>query len=240
MLIIPAIDIQGGCVVRLTQGAYDKKVYSRDPQKTAKHWQRQGAELLHVVDLDGAFSGTPRNLEMVKKIIEAAGIPVEFGGGVRDLKTIKNLLQWGAKRVVLGTKAIEDRAFLKNACAKFKDGVIVSIDAKNGSIMTKGWKKTAAGKTSVADFVKTLIDMGQKEVIFTDITKDGTLRGPSIQEIKKLIAQTKIKVIASGGVSSLEDIRKLSLLKNKGLSGVIVGKALYEGRFTLSEALKFA
>ena len=240
MLIIPAIDIQGGCVVRLTQGAYDKKVYSRDPEKTAKHWQRQGAQLLHVVDLDGAFSGAPVNLDALKKIIKATGIPVEFGGGVRDIKTIQTLLQWGVKRVVLGTKAVENRAFLKNACDKFKAKIIVSVDAKNGSIMTKGWKKAAGGKAGVADFVKILIGMGQKEVIFTDITKDGTLRGPNIQEIKKLIAQTGIKVIASGGVSSLEDIRKLSLLKNKGLSGVIVGKALYEGRFTLSEALKLA
>jgi len=238
MLIIPAIDLQEGCVVRLTEGAYNKKIYSRDPAKTAKHWQRQGAQFLHVVDLDGAFSGKPKNLAGLKAIIKAVDLPVEFGGGVRDIDTIGTLLTWGVNRVVLGTKAAQDNAFLKKACARFKEGVIVSIDAKAGQVMTKGWK--AASGRSVFEFIESLRAMGQQEIIFTDVTRDGTLRGPGILEIKKIISQTKIKVIASGGVSCLEDIRKLSLLKNKGLSGIIIGKALYEGRFTLAQALRLA
>lgn len=238
MLIIPAIDLQEGCVVRLTQGAYNKKIYSRDPAKTARHWQRQGAQFLHVVDLDGAFLGKPKNLAGLKAILKAVDLPVEFGGGVRDLKSIETLLKWGVNRVVLGTKAAQDRAFLKKACSRFKKGVIVSIDAKAGQVMTKGWKATAG--RGVFEFIENLLETGQQEIIFTDVTKDGTLRGPSILEIKKILGQTGIKVIASGGVSCLEDIRKLSLLKNKGLSGVIVGKALYEGRFTLAQALRLA
>ena len=238
-MIIPAIDIQAGAVVRFYQGATDKKIYSRDPIKTARHWLCQGAELIHVVDLDGAFSGSPKNIGIVKKIVKETGARIEFGGGVRSIEAIRELLACGIKRVVLGTKAIEESSFLKRARDKFKDRVIVSIDAKDGRVMTKGWKSCAGNKDALS-LVSALAKLGFKEVIYTDISKDGTLKGPSIMEIKRILKLAKIKVIASGGISSLEDIYKLKMLEKQGVSAVIVGKALYEGRFTLTEAIKLA
>lgn len=239
MLIIPAIDLQDGCVVRYVRGATDKKVYSRDPVKTAKHWVKQGAEFLHIVDLDGAFSGTPKNIEIAKSIAKEIKIPVEFGGGVRDTGTIEELLKAGIKRVVLGTRAVQDEKFLRATFKKFKDKVIVSIDAKNGLVMIKGWKSEGKGVLSL-DFANALKETGFKEVIYTDTSKDGTLLGPNIKDTKEILKKTGLKVIASGGISSLDDIIKLQKLKNDGLSGIIIGKALYEGKFTLSQAIKIA
>lgn len=238
MLIIPAIDIQDGVVVRLYQGATDRKVYSRDPVKTAKHWLRQGAELIHVIDLDGAFSGCPKNIDIVKRIVKEAKAGIEFGGGIRSIAGIKELLSFGVRRVILGTKAIEEPLFLKQAREKFKDKVIVSIDARDGKILTKGWKK--GGNKDAFAFACALKKIGFSEVIYTDISKDGTLKGPNILEIKRILREAKIKVIASGGISSLDDIYKLKLIEKQGVSAVIVGKALYEGRFTLTEAIKLA
>jgi len=239
MLIIPAIDLQDGCVVRYVQGRKDKKVYSRDPLKMAKHWARQGAEFLHLVDLDGAFSGTPKNIEIAKSIARAIKIPVEFGGGVRDAATIEELLKAGVKRVVLGTRAAQDAAFLKKAFKKFKDNIIVSIDALNGRVLIKGWKSEGRGVFSL-DFADKLKIIGFKEIIYTDTSKDGTLTGPNIKGTKEILKKTGLKVIASGGVSSLDDILKLRELKKIGLSGIIIGKALYEGKFTLSQAIRTA
>lgn len=237
MLIIPAIDLQDGCVVRFVQGYKEKKVYSNDPVKVAKSWVRQGAKFLHIVDLDGAFSGVSKNLKFVKAIIRAIKVPVEFGGGVRDINTIKEMLKLGVARVVLGTKAVEDEEFLKKAFAKFGDKIIVGVDAKEGKIMVKGWK-TGYKNTDAIKFSLYLKKMGFKELIYTDTLKDGTLSGPNIREIKKLLKITGLKIIASGGVSRLSDLDKLKSLEKEGLSAVIVGKALYEGRFTLPQALK--
>jgi len=238
MLIIPAIDLQDGCVVRYVQGRLDKKIYSRDPAKTAKHWVKQGAKFIHVVDLDGAFTGTPKNLNVVREIIAAVNVPVQFGGGVRSIDIIKSLLKIGVSRVVLGTRAVEDKAFLKKAFNEFEDKVIVSIDAKAGIVQVKGWK--AAHKAlNMLVFAKTLKDLGFKEVIYTDTTKDGTLSGPNIAGVKSIMKATGLKVIASGGVSRLEDLYKLEKLEKDGLTGVIIGKALYEGKFTLTQAVKF-
>jgi phosphoribosylformimino-5-aminoimidazole carboxamide ribotide isomerase len=238
MLIIPAIDLKDGCVVRLTQGSLkDKKIYSRDAVKTARHWLRQGAKLIHVVDLDGATSGVAKNIEIAKKIAQEVCVPLEFGGGVRKIETIKALIDAGVSRVVLGTKAIEDSAFLKEALKKFKDKVIVSIDARDGQVLINGWQKKS-GKLQATELAKQLKILGLKEVIYTDISKDGTLKGPNIKGIKALLKDTGLKVIASGGVSSLDDIRRLKLLEKSGVTGIIVGKALYEGRFTLTQALK--
>lgn len=237
MLIIPAIDIKDGCVVRFVQGRLDKKVYSRDPVKAAKHWAKQGAKLIHVVDLDGAFSGKPKNLEAVKQIVDSVDVPVQFGGGVRSLKNIKELVAYGIQRVVLGTKAAEGKGFLKEAFGKFKEKIIVSIDTKADRVLTKGWK-ASYDKLDSLSFAHYLKDIGFKQVIYTDVLKDGTLKGPNIQGIKNLLKETGLNVIASGGISCLNDIRKLKLLEKKGLTGVIIGKALYEGRFTLAEALK--
>jgi len=239
MLIIPAIDIKDGCVVRFVQGRLNKKVYSRDPVKTAKHWVKQGAKMMHVVDLDGAFTGTPKNLDVAKEIAKTVDVPVQFGGGIRNISMIDKLLDSGIRRIILGTKAAEDRDFLKKAFKEFKDKIIVSIDAKADRVLTKGWQ-SSYGNTDILKFAHNLKTIGFKQVIYTDVLKDGTLKGPNIKGIKSLLKETGLKVIASGGISSLSDIQKLKLLEKKGLVGVIVGKALYEGRFTLTEALKLS
>ena len=237
MLIIPAIDLQDGCVVRLVQGRLNKKVYSRDPLKTAKHWVKQGAKLLHVVDLDGAMTGEAKNSGYLKDIVKEAGVPVEFGGGVRSIKIIKELLGLGVYRVILGTKAVQDREFLQKSLQKFSGKIIVSIDTQGTKILTQGWKKQAVGG-DLLEFAKELKKMGLQQIIYTDTTKDGTLKGPNVAEIKKLLKNTGLAIIASGGISSLEDLKKLKNLQKYGLSGVIIGKALYEGKFTLTEALR--
>lgn len=239
MLIIPAIDLKDGYVVRYVQGKLNKKVYSKDPLKIARHWIKNGAKWLHIVDLDGAFSGTPKNLDIVKKIAKSANIPMQFGGGIRDLKTIKKILDFGIKRVVLGTRALEDKVFLKNSFAKFKDKIIISIDAKGGELMTNGWNEAYKGK-NVISFAHELKRLGFNQVIYTDTLKDGTLSGPNIKMIMELLRKTGLNIIASGGISDLDDIFKLKRLEKQGVIGVIIGKALYEGKFTLKEALKLA
>ncbi|MDD5096933.1 MAG: 1-(5-phosphoribosyl)-5-[(5-phosphoribosylamino)methylideneamino]imidazole-4-carboxamide isomerase [Candidatus Omnitrophica bacterium] len=237
MLIIPAIDLRNGAVVRLFQGKFDReKVYSHDPIKVAKHWAKQGAQFLHVVDLDGASSGAPKNLLIVKEIAQKVGLPFEFGGGVRSLEMIAQLLSLGAQRVVLGTRAANDAQFLKKAWKKFGEKIIVSIDALKTKVLTQGWNNSAS--KTVLDFAGELKEIGFKQLIYTDISKDGALVGPNVLGIKELIRKTGLDVIASGGVASLKDLTKLKSLEKKGLSGVIIGKALYEGKFTLAEALK--
>jgi phosphoribosylformimino-5-aminoimidazole carboxamide ribotide isomerase len=239
MLIIPAIDLKDGCVVRYVQGRLNKKIYSRDPLKTARHWVRQGAKLLHIVDLDGAASGRPKNLKLVKEIAADICVPLQFGGGVRNIATIRTLFKSGIQRVVLGTKAVEDRKFLKKAFAEFKERLIVSIDTKAGKVLIKGWQSTCKG-TDVIDFALALKEIGFKQLIYTDTLKDGTLSGPDIKGIKGLLKETGLNIIASGGISSLDDIARLKKLEKKGLVGVIIGKALYEGKFTLAGAIKLS
>jgi phosphoribosylformimino-5-aminoimidazole carboxamide ribotide isomerase len=239
MLIIPAIDLKSGKVVRLFQGKFDQqKIYSLDPVKAAKHWAKQGAKFLHIVDLDGASSGKPKNIEVLKKIIYQVGLGLEFGGGVRNTETISQLLKLGVQRVILGTRAASDEKFLKTAWKNFGEKIIVSIDAKNGKVLTQGWNRSSA-KTAL-DFAQELKSIGFKQIIYTDISKDGTLAGPNFSAIKEILGKTQLDVIASGGVSSLQDLVKLGKLKKNGLVGVIVGKALYEGKFTLAEALKLS
>ncbi len=241
MLVIPAIDIKDGSVVRLRQGKFDKgvKVYSNDPLIAAERWEAQGARLIHVVDLDGASLGRPRNLDQVKAILRRVKVPVEFGGGVRHMETIKELLEAGVSRVVLGTKAVEDGNFLADAFKKFKNKIIVSIDARSDHIQTKGWQESFEN-LQVLDFARSLKEIGFTQLIYTDVLKDGTLKGPNLEAIEKLLLKTGMGVIASGGISSLADISRLKSLAKKGLKGVIVGKALYEGKFTLKEALKLS
>jgi len=236
-LIIPAIDLKDGCVVRYVQGRLDKKIYSRDPLKTAKHWVKQGAKLLHIVDLDGALTGVPKNLKIVKEIAANICIPIQFGGGIRKIETIRTLLKFGIQRVVLGTKAVEDKKFLKKAFAEFKESLIVSIDAASGRVLIKGWLNSHKG-TDALTFAMALKKMGFKQLIYTDTLKDGTLSGPNIKGIKSLLKETGLNIIASGGISSLSDICKLKKLERQGLAGIIIGKALYEGKFNLSEALR--
>ncbi|MDD4953350.1 MAG: 1-(5-phosphoribosyl)-5-[(5-phosphoribosylamino)methylideneamino]imidazole-4-carboxamide isomerase [Candidatus Omnitrophica bacterium] len=239
MLIIPAIDLKDGCVVRFVQGKKDMKVYSHSPLKAARHWISQGAKLLHIVDLDGAFSGAQKNLAIVKEIAQGVSVPVEVGGGLRSMGSIKALVDAGVARVILGTKAVQDKVFLTNARKKFKDKIIVSIDGKQDEVLIKGWR-SAQKKIDIISFARALKDMGFTEVIYTDTLKDGTLTGPNIKGIKKLLKETDLKVIASGGIASLNDIRKLKKIEKDGVNGVIIGKALYEGKFTLKEALKLA
>ncbi len=239
MLIIPAIDLKDGCVVRLFQGRKDKKVYSKDPVAMARFWAGEGARMLHVVDLDGAFTGVPRNLDIVKKIVREVDIPVEFGGGVRNLETVEALVKSGIQRVVFGTRAVEDRDFLEAAFKKYRQKIVVGIDAKNGRMMTRGWKQTARS-SDLCDFVSFLKKLGLRNVIYTDTLKDGTLQGPNVTAVKDLLRTPGLRVIASGGISSLSDIALLMPFKNKGLAGIIVGKALYEKKFTLKEALRVA
>jgi len=236
MLIIPAIDLKDGCVVRFTQGRFNKKKYSRNPLKTARHWVSQGAKFLHIVDLDGALTGKPKNLSFVEEIVKNVSVPVQFGGGIRDIETIKKILKIGVGRVVLGTKAIEDKNFLKRAFSLFKEKIIVSVDAQKSQLLVEGWQKSKKN-LDLLDFVNYLKELGFKEFIYTDTIKDGTLSGPNIKMIKKLL-KIGLRMIASGGISSLEDIFKLKTLEKNGLIGIIIGKALYEGKFTLKEALK--
>jgi phosphoribosylformimino-5-aminoimidazole carboxamide ribotide isomerase len=240
MIIYPAIDLRGGEVVRLFQGDFSaSKTYSRDPVQIALEWAGQGAEILHVVDLDGAAQGVPSNLEVVRSIVQKAKVPVQCGGGVRSLETVRMLLDAGVSRVVLGTKAVEDKDFLEAAYAAYGAKVIVSLDARQGILQVRGWQEKSAGIEAVV-FAAGLKALGFTEVIYTDISKDGTLKGPNISEMTELARSSGLRVIASGGVSSLDDIRRLAECEGQGISGVIVGKALYEHRFTLTEALRAA
>lgn len=240
MIIIPAIDLKDGFVVRLFQGKPEaSNIYSHSPVTIARHWQKQGAELIHVVDLDGAFTGEIKNWAALKEILRSVDVPVEFGGGVRSLETINSLLDSGVSRVILGTRAAEDSAFLEKAFEKFQNRIIVSIDAKKGKVLTEGWQ-SAKNDLSAVDFACLLKKIGFSELIYTDTLKDGTLQGPNFEGIKNILEKSGLKVVASGGVSSLEDISRFKDMERQGVEGVIIGKALYEEKFSLKEALSLA
>ncbi|MEK6715109.1 MAG: 1-(5-phosphoribosyl)-5-[(5-phosphoribosylamino)methylideneamino]imidazole-4-carboxamide isomerase [Candidatus Omnitrophota bacterium] len=237
MLIIPAVDIKEGKVVRLWQGDFDKvSVYADKPETIALEWQRQGARFLHIVDLDGACSGKLQNLAVIKKIAKTVKVPFEIGGGIRSLTTIKQLINLGVERIVLGTKVLQDKNFLKEAIVKFKGKIIVSIDARENKVASRGWLEV--GNIDAMDFARELKQLGLETIIYTDIKRDGTLTGPNFKAIEEMVSESDLKVIASGGVSSLKDLKELKKLEKRGLIGVIVGKALYENKFTLREALK--
>ena len=236
MNIIPAIDIKDGKVVRLLQGAANKvTVYSDSPVDVAKRWSDFGINLLHVVDLDGAFTGELKNLEIVKEMISQTRLMVELGGGIRDEETIKRVLDARVDKVVLGTKAL-DMDFLANISAKYKGRIVAGIDAKDGYVCTKGWVEST--DTKAADLANYVQAVGVTRIIYTDISRDGMLMGPNIQSLEDMLASVDIEVIASGGVSYISDIAKLMALKYKNLVGVIVGKALYEGKIDLGEAVR--
>jgi phosphoribosylformimino-5-aminoimidazole carboxamide ribotide isomerase len=238
MLIIPAIDLKDGKCVRLEQGLMDKAtVYSDDPATTAKHWESQGAELLHVVDLDGAFAGSPKNLDAIKAIRKAVRMPIEVGGGIRDMATIDILVSIGIDRIILGTAAIENPAFVKQACEKFPGKIIIGIDAKDGMVAIKGWAEVT--KVKAVDLAKQMQECGVIAVIYTDIKRDGMLSGPNIDATKTLAESLHIPVIASGGVSTMKDIQDLMTVRYSGVSGVITGKAIYSGSLNLKEAITF-
>jgi phosphoribosylformimino-5-aminoimidazole carboxamide ribotide isomerase len=238
MLIIPAIDLKEGKCVRLEQGLMDKAtVYSDDPATTARHWESQGAEILHVVDLDGAFAGVPKNLDAIKAIRAAIKIPIEVGGGIRDMATIKTLVTIGIDRIILGTAAIENPAFVQEACNAFPGKIIVGIDAKDGMVAIKGWAEVT--KVQAIDLAKQMQEYGVIAVIYTDIKRDGMLSGPNIEATQALAKALHIPVIASGGVHTMKDIENLLRIRYSGVSGVITGKAIYSGSLDLKEAITF-
>ena len=239
MLILPAIDLIEGRCVRLRQGKLSsERVYSKEPVAVAELWELKGAERLHIIDLDGAFEGKPQNLKVVKRIAKSIKIPIQFGGGVRNLRTIKEVLDCGVEYVILGTSAISKPEFVKKAVKKFGKRIIVGIDASNLKVRVRGWEKKTRKTAPV--LAKEMERLGVENIIFTDIKRDGTLRGPNISQIKKMLKAVNTPLVVSGGISSLEDIRKLKPLEKKGLSGVIIGKALYAGNVDLEEAIKIS
>ncbi len=238
MLVIPAIDLKEGKCVRLEQGLMDKAtVYSDDPATTAKHWGSQGAELLHVVDLNGAFAGVPKNFHSIKDIRAAVKIPIEVGGGIRDMDTIANLVSIGIDRIILGTAAIENPVFVQKASSEFPGRIIVGIDARDGMVAIKGWAEVTTVKA--IDLAIQMQDYGVISIIYTDIKRDGMLSGLNIEATKALADALHIPVIASGGVHTMKDIENLLLVRYSGVSGVITGKAIYSGSLNLKEAITF-
>jgi phosphoribosylformimino-5-aminoimidazole carboxamide ribotide isomerase len=239
MLIIPAIDIRGGNCVRLVQGRLEQEtIFSKDPVFVAKLWQAQGAERIHIVDLDGAFSGVIQNLELIMEIVNSINVPVEVGGGIRDMETIKRVLSGGVAKVILGTSAIYDTTTVKKALKKFKDKIVISIDSLGGKVAIGGWKEITAVRSTI--LAKKLEGMGVKEIIFTDIKRDGMLKGPNVKGIKAFASKVGIPVIACGGISTLEDVERIKELEKYGVAGMIIGKALYTGDIKLQEAIKVA
>lgn len=239
MLIIPAIDLKDGKVVRYTKGRFNKKVYSDDPLSVALSWQRQGAEFMHVVDLDAAMTGKAKNLKLIKKIIAESKIPLEVSGGIREPGMIEKIIEFGASRVVLGTKAIEDASFLSKAVKKYGGQIALAIDlSAGGAIGIRGWKSSV--KIDLSSLIAGLEKMRLRTIIYTDRTRDGSLKGLNFPALKKMLQATSIDVIVSGGVSSLEDIKGLIALRRPNLKGVIIGKALYEKIFSLAEAIAMA
>lgn len=231
MLIYPAIDIRDGKCVRLTQGAFDaEKIYFDNPYEVAKLWEEKGARILHIIDLDGALGGESKNLDAIQKIVETVDIPIQVGGGIRSIKAIERLMDIGVDRIILGTKALEDRDIVIEALRLYGEKVIIGIDAKDGYVAIEGWTKTS--QTKALDFAKEMEALGVRTIIYTDIAKDGMLQGPNFKSTKELNDNVDIDIIASGGVASMND---LEILAQIGVAGAIVGKALYEGRIDLAQ-----
>lgn len=236
MIAIPAIDIRGGKVVRLSQGKFSAEtVYSDLPVEMAKKWEAAGAEMIHVVDLDGAMEGKPANLDLVRMIAKAVKPKIELGGGIRDEASIQKALDAGVSKIVIGTKAL-DQGFLETVVRKFGASIVVGIDACEGFVCTKGWVVTT--KETAIDLAKQVESAGVKTINYTDISKDGMLAGPNIDSVVKLLEATRSDVVLAGGISGINDVRRLKALPGRGLKGVIIGKALYEGRIDLKEAIE--
>lgn len=236
MRVIPAIDIKGGKVVRLSQGDASKEtVYSSSPVEIAERWASFGVELIHIVDLDGALSGRLVNFDLVKEMARSVKVKLELGGGIRDAGAVKMVLDAGIHKVVIGTRALDD-GFLKDIGKRFGRSIAVGIDAKNGLVRTEGWVSETGIKA--LDLAKRIEGEGIRTIIYTDITRDGMMEGPNIASLEAVLGAVKLDVVASGGVSTLDDLRELKALESRGLVGVIVGKALYEGKIDLGEAMR--
>ncbi|MCX8044214.1 MAG: 1-(5-phosphoribosyl)-5-[(5-phosphoribosylamino)methylideneamino]imidazole-4-carboxamide isomerase [Desulfobacterota bacterium] len=239
MLIIPAIDLKNGCCVRLSQGRMDKAtVYSDDPVATARRFEAAGARRLHLVDLDGAIAGVPVNMRTIERIRTAVGIDIQIGGGIRSLGTVRQYMDIGITYVILGTAAVADPEFLNASCNAFPGRIIVGIDANNGMVAVKGWTETTMLRA--VDVARQLDPHCVAAIVFTDISRDGMLSGINLQSTAELAAAVSIPVIASGGVASVEDIKRLLPLEPTGIMGVIIGRALYTGAVDLKHCLALA
>ena len=236
MIVIPAIDLKEGKCVRLEQGLMERDtVFCDNPAEQAVEWQRQGAELLHIVDLDGAFAGEPRNRSAIEAIVTALNIPAQLGGGIRDIRTIEAYLSLGIGRVILGTAAQRNPALVEEACRLFPGRVVVGIDAKNGMVAVQGWAEVTGVRA--IELARKFEGFGVAAIIYTDISRDGMMQGPNIAATKELAEAITIPVIASGGVSSLADIENLLAIEASGVAGAITGKAIYTGAVRLADAV---
>lgn len=236
MRVIPAIDIFDGKVVRLTHGdPRYQTIYSDSPVAMAEEWASCGAEMIHVVDLDGAFEGCLKNFHIVKEILKKIKAKIELGGGIRNMDTVKKVLAIGVAKVVIGTRALDDK-FLEEIPEELKDSIVVGIDVKKGMVYTKGW--LVKTRTKAADLAKKIEDAGITTINYTDISTDGALEGPNVESLRKMLDAVKIGVVSSGGISNIDDVRKLKALEKDGLVGMIIGKALYAKALDLKEAIK--
>ncbi len=237
MLLIPAIDLKDGRCVRLKQGDMNAEtVFSEDPGAVARHWVEQGARRIHLVDLNGAVAGRPRNETAIRSIVDAVGgnVPVQLGGGIRDLDTIERYLDDGISYVIIGTAAVKNPGFLHDACSAFPGQIIVGLDARDGKVATDGWSKLT--RHDVLDLAKKFEGYGVEAVIYTDIGRDGMLTGVNVEATVRLARELRIPVIASGGFASLEDVEKLCAIEEDGVTGAILGRALYEGKLDFRAA----
>ncbi len=237
MLVIPAIDLKNGRCVRLLMGRADtEKAYSDNPVEVALRWEAEGAKYLHIVDLDGAFEGIPVNFGIVKEIIATVDVPIELGGGIRDMGMVGKLFSLGVNRVILGTAVVEDPELLRKVIDRYgSERIVAGIDAVRGAVAVRGWKEGSG--IDAVELAMNVRDLGITRVIYTDIMKDGALSGPNLDSIRVMAEETGLKVIASGGISTLEDVRNIAAMEGIGVEGMIVGKALYEGIFSLSDAI---
>ncbi len=234
MILYPAIDIMGGSAVRLVKGDFEaKKVYDEDPLEAARGWTEEGARFLHVVDLDGARAGRPVNLEHLRRIVSELGVPVQYGGGLRSAEAVGAALEAGAERVILGTAAFADPEFLAEVIAEWPDRVLVSVDVRGGRLTTDGWTETS--EITTASIVESLHERGVRNLVYTNVDRDGMLEGPDLDEVREVAETVRGRFLYSGGIGQLSDLEGLAALRQVNLAGVIVGKALYEKRFTVAQ-----
>ena len=237
MIIFPAIDIKDGKCVRLIRGDFNQMTsYEKTPYDQAKIYFENGFNNIHIVDLDGALKGKSSNSNIVQEILKNLKLKIQIGGGIRTIDEVANWVKSGADKVIIGTAAVENKNFLKTACEKFKNKIAVSLDVKDGLISLSGWKKQT--NISASDFLKEIENFGISRIIYTDINKDGTKKGPNIKDTIELSSKVKIPFVVSGGISSIEDIKKIKSLKNSNIEGVIVGKSIYDGDIKINELVK--